>query len=99
MALLWALEAVAFTAAMPAEEALIVDISGNERLGVTLGFYTAAAGVGALIGPLLGGWLFDHFSAMSVFGTAAFLMVLGAILILLLVREPSRQKLTESKVR
>ena len=99
LALLWALEAVAFTAAMPAEEALIVDISGNERLGVTLGFYTAAAGVGALIGPLLGGWLFDRFSAMSVFGTAAFLMVLGAILILLLVREPSRQKLTESKVR
>jgi MFS family permease len=90
LALLWAFEAVAFAAAIPAEEALVVDISGGNRLGVTLGFFTAAAGLGAVIGPLLGGWLFDRFSAMSVFGTAALLMALGAGLILLLVREPSR---------
>ena len=90
LALLWAFEAAAFAAAIPAEEALVVDISGGERLGVALGFFTAAAGLGAVIGPLLGGWLFDRFSAMSVFGTAALLMALGAGLILLLVREPSR---------
>lgn len=99
LALLWAFEAVAFAAAIPAEEALVVDISGSERMGVALGFYTAAAGLGVVIGPLLGGWLFDRFSAMSVFGIAAFLMVFGAILILLLVREPSHQKLTESLAR
>ena len=95
LALLWAFEAVAFAAAIPAEEALVVDISGDERLGVALGFYTAAAGMGALIGPLLGGWLFDRFAATSVFGTAALLMALGVVLILLFVREPSRQKLIE----
>jgi MFS family permease len=44
LALLWVFEAAAFAAATPAEEALVVDISGSERLGVTLGFYTAAAG-------------------------------------------------------
>ena len=90
LALLWAFEAAAFAAAIPAEEALVVDISGGERLGVALGFFTAAAGLGAVFGPLLGGWLFDRFSAMSVFGTAALLMALGAALILLFVREPSR---------
>jgi MFS family permease len=90
LALLWAFEAAAFAAAVPAEEALVVDLSGGERLGVVLGFYTAAAGLGGVIGPLLGGWLFDRFAAMSVFGTAALLMALGAVLILLLVREPSR---------
>jgi MFS family permease len=95
IALLWAFEAAAFAAAIPAEEALVVDISGGERMGVALGFYTAAAGLGAVIGPLLGGWLFDRFSAMSVFGTAALLMALGVVLILLFVREPSRQRLTE----
>jgi predicted MFS family arabinose efflux permease len=42
-----------------------------------------------VIGPLLGGWLFDRFAAMSVFGTAALLMTLGAGLMLVLVREPS----------
>jgi len=90
LALLWAFEAAAFAAAIPAEEALVVDISDGERLGVTLGFYTAAAGLGGVIGPLLGGWLFDRFGALSVFGSAASLMALGAGLILLLVREPSR---------
>ncbi len=90
LALLWAIEAAAFAAAVPAEEALVVDLSGGERLGVALGFYTAAAGLGVVIGPLLGGWLFDRFAAMSVFGTAALLMALGVVLILLFVREPSR---------
>jgi MFS family permease len=91
LALLWAFEAAAYHAATPAEEAVVVDLSGSERLGVSLGFYTAAAGLGAVIGPLLGGWLFDRFAALSVFGAAALLMALGAVLILLLVREPARE--------
>ena len=57
---------------------------------MTLGFYTAAAGLGGVIGPLLGGWLDVRFGALSVFGSAALLMALGAGLILLLVCEPSR---------
>jgi len=81
----------AIPAAVSAEEALVVDNSGSERLGVTIGFYTAAAGLGAVIGPLLGGWLYDRFDALSVFGSAALLMALGAGLIVLLVREPARE--------
>jgi MFS transporter, DHA1 family, multidrug resistance protein len=92
LALLWAVEAAAFAAATPAEEALVVDLAGGERLGVALGFYTAAAGLGGVIGPLLGGWLFDHFAVISVFGSAALMMLLGALLILLAVREPLRRK-------
>lgn len=88
LALLWVFEAAAFAAAIPAEEALVIDISGAESMGVTLGFYTAAAGLGAVTGPLLGGWLYDRFGAISAFGTAALLMALGAGLIFLLVREP-----------
>jgi MFS transporter, DHA1 family, multidrug resistance protein len=92
LALLWAIEAAAFAASIPAEEALIVDISSGERLGMSLGLYTAAAGLGVVIGPLLGGWLFDRINATGVFGAAALLMVFGAVLILLLVREPSRAR-------
>jgi MFS transporter, DHA1 family, multidrug resistance protein len=89
LALLWVFDAAAFAAAVPAEEALVVDLGGNERPGMTLGFYTAVAGLGAVIGPLLGGWFSDSLGSMSVFVTAASLMALGAILILLLVHEPS----------
>lgn len=90
LALVWVLEAAAFAAAVPAEEALVVDLAGSEKLGMTMGLYTAAAGLGAVIGPLLGGWLFDRFNAMSVFGTAALFMALGAVSILLFVREPAK---------
>jgi MFS transporter, DHA1 family, multidrug resistance protein len=90
LALVWVLEAAAFAAAVPAEEALVVDLAGDEKLGMTMGLYTAAAGLGAVIGPLLGGWLFDSFHAMSVFGIAALLLALGAGSIGLFVREPSK---------
>jgi len=90
LALVWVLEAAAFAAAVPAEEALVVDLAGNQKLGMTMGLYTAAAGLGAVIGPLLGGWLYDHIGALSVFGTAALLLALGAGSILLFVREPSK---------
>jgi MFS transporter, DHA1 family, multidrug resistance protein len=92
LALVWVLEAAAFAAAVPAEEALVVDLTGNEKLGMTMGLYTAAAGLGAVIGPLLGGWLFERFNALSVFGTAALLLALGAGLIVLFVREPSKPR-------
>ncbi|MBK8050898.1 MAG: MFS transporter [Anaerolineales bacterium] len=89
LALLWVFEAAAFAAAAPAEEALVVDLSDEDRQGTALGFYTAAAGLGGVIGPLLGGWLYDRFAAVGAFGISALLMVAGAGLIFLLVREPS----------
>ena len=96
LALLWAFEAAAFAAATPAEEALVVDLAGGERQGTALGYYTAAAGLGGVIGPLMGGWLYDRFAALGAFGASALLMALGAVLIQLFVREPSHAKLTAS---
>jgi MFS transporter, DHA1 family, multidrug resistance protein len=90
LALLWLFEAAAFAAAAPAEEALVVDLSGHERLGMILGLYTAVSGLGAVIGPLLGGWFSESLGSMGVFVTAASMMALGAVLILLFVREPSK---------
>ena len=96
LALLWVFEAAAFAAATPAEEALVVDLSGGERQGTALGYYTAAAGLGGVIGPLFGGWLYGRFAAVGRFGISALLMALGAGLILVLMREPSHSKATSS---
>jgi predicted MFS family arabinose efflux permease len=49
-----------------------------------------------VIGPLLGGWLYDRFAALGAFGASTLLMVLGAVLIFLLVREPSHSEATAS---
>jgi DHA1 family multidrug resistance protein-like MFS transporter len=75
LALLWVFEAAAFAAAVPAEEALVVDLSDEDHQGTALGFYTAAAGLGGVIGPLLGGWLYDRFAALGAFGFSTLLMV------------------------
>lgn len=90
LALLWVVEEMAFAAAVPAEEALVVDVSDSEHQGTALGYYTAAAGLGGVIGPLMGGWIYDHFAAVGAFGTSALLMMLSAVLILFFVREPSQ---------
>ena len=61
----------------------MVDISGDEREGTAFGYYTAAAGLGGVIGPLLGGWLYDRFIALGVGYTL--IVAVGAGLILLFV--------------
>lgn len=90
LALLWVLETAAFAAAAPAEEALVVDLAGDEHKGAALGYFTAAAGLGGVIGPLMGGWLYDRLATAGAFGASALLMAFGAVLILLFVREPPR---------
>jgi DHA1 family multidrug resistance protein-like MFS transporter len=90
LAFLWLAEAAAFAAAVPAEEALVADISGGQGRGTAFGFYTAAAGLGAVLGPLIGGFIYDHFAPEWAFRANALLLASGAVLYLLLIREPSR---------
>ena len=84
---------------MPAEEALVIDISDEDHQGTALGFYTAAAGLGGVIGPLLGSWLYGRFAALGAFGISTLLMVLGAVLIFLLVREPAHAESVKLQAR
>jgi DHA1 family multidrug resistance protein-like MFS transporter len=88
LAILWAVEALAFTASVPAEEALVADLSGSDQRGESFGLYTFASGLGAVIGPIFGGWLYDSAGHAVPFYFTAALVFLGAILILLLVRDP-----------
>jgi DHA1 family multidrug resistance protein-like MFS transporter len=88
LAILSFLEAAAFAAATPAEESLVIEISGGENEGSALGMYTASAGLGGVIGPLLGGWLYNIYGASLVFGMSAFFLVVGALLVFSFVKEP-----------
>jgi MFS family permease len=92
LAALWAIEALAFTASVPAEEALVADLSGSERRGESFGLYTFASGLGAVVGPLIGGLLYDQVGHAIPFYFTAALVFVGALLIALLVREPARRK-------
>jgi MFS family permease len=88
LAILWAVEALAFTASVPAEESLVADLSGSDQRGGSFGLYTFASGLGAVLGPLAGGWLYDQIGHNAPFYFTAALVFVGALLIVLLVREP-----------
>ena len=59
LTVLWVIEAVGFSMANPAEAALVADLTGEGARGTGFGMYTFAQGVGFILGPLLGGWLYD----------------------------------------
>jgi DHA1 family multidrug resistance protein-like MFS transporter len=88
LAILSFVEAAAFAAATPAEESLVIEISGDENEGSALGMYTASAGLGGVIGPLLGGLLYKLYGSSLVFGMSALLFVVGALLVFSFIKEP-----------
>ncbi len=60
MTLVWVLEALFASAAIPAQNAVVSEVSGGEVRGRAYGLYAGATGLGAALGPLAGGWLYDN---------------------------------------
>lgn len=87
---LWTLEALCVSAAVPAEGALVADLTGGARRGAAYGLYSFAVGTGATLGPLLGGWVYDHVAHTAPFYTNAILLPLSALLVVLLPIEARR---------
>ncbi len=86
LSLAWLLEAVFSAAAVPAQDALISDLTGGNVRGRAYGMYAAITGLGASIGPPLGGWLYDHVSMSAPFWANAVVLLLGAMALFLILR-------------
>ncbi len=69
----------------------MADIAGRDVRGMNYGLYTFAFFLGAVIGPLAGGWLYDSVGPSSPFYLNAGVLLLGAVLVAVLLRE-SRPK-------
>lgn len=92
LAFLWVLEAIGLSAAQPAETALVADLAGQNVRGRGYGLYMFATGLGFIIGPLVGGWLYDTAGHALPFYVNGILLFVGAVLVLwLLRRTPSAQ--------
>jgi MFS transporter, OFA family, oxalate/formate antiporter len=73
----------------PQFPALIRELFGIKQMGRNLGLQQIFYGVGALLGPLLAGWMFDHTGTYVLpFSAAAGVLLLGAWLSLALKRPP-----------
>lgn len=86
LAIIWAAEAAALSLAVPAEQAVISDLTGADVRGQAYGFYDAAYAIGFTLGPLLGGWLFDHASHAAPFYADALILLMAAAVIAVALR-------------
>src|SRR5512139_3434204 len=82
---LWLLEAGGLSASSPAEGALVADLTGKNVRGTGYGFYTLASGLGLILGPLLGGWLYDAAGNAVPFYVNGITLFIGAALVLWLL--------------
>ncbi|MDI6824225.1 MAG: MFS transporter [Bacillota bacterium] len=80
LAIMWAAEAAALSLAMPAEQATVSDLTATDVRGQAYAYYDAAYAGGLTLGPLLGGWLFDHVChAAPFYADAVILLVAAAV--------------------
>ena len=74
----YTLFAVGWAIANPAQEALVADLAPEAARGSVIGAKEAVAGVGAALGPLLGGYVYEHWARESAFVMNGVLL-LGAV--------------------
>ncbi|ERI93672.1 transporter, major facilitator family protein [Clostridiales bacterium oral taxon 876 str. F0540] len=83
---LWVVESIGTVMAAPAEEALVSDIVGENIRGSAYGLYLFISSLGAAIGPLLGGWLYDSFGHSIPFYLNGIILIINAMLAAILFR-------------
>ena len=89
--LLWALEALGWTVAAPAQEAMVADVTGHAARGTGYGMYYLAASLGATAGPLIGGWLYDSAGHAIPFYVNGIVLLAGTVAVLVFLRGESRK--------
>ena len=80
----FALNALGIVMTMPAQKALVGDLTRREDWGKAFGLYTFAGSLGSAVGPLLGGWLYDTFAPNTPFYVNGVLLLGNAVWVVLL---------------
>ncbi len=88
LALLWAVLALCFAAGDPAEQALVADLTSGDQRGRAYGLYVMASDIGAALGPLGGGWLYDAYDPSVPFLANGVILLLCALVLLLFLQVP-----------
>lgn len=72
---------------IPASMALMASASEKETRGGSMGFYSTARMGGFAVGPLMGGFLYEHFGFDMAFYGGAFFIFLAMIMVRFMVKE------------
>lgn len=92
---LWALQALCYAAGDPAEQALVADLTGNDQRGRAYGLYAMSGSLGATIGPLAGGWLYQAVSQGAPFYANGVVLAACTLVLALFLKEPARLQATQ----
>lgn len=87
----WVLESICIVMASPAETAYVSEVVGGNILGYGYGLYLFIGSLGATIGPLLGGWLYDSFGHSVPFYLNGVLLLLDAVLVYILFKDDRKK--------
>ena len=79
---------IAYGGVMPLYAVLIRECFGARIMGTAFGAVTMISSVGMALGPLAGGWLYDHYATYVGMYLSAGIAGLGAVLIALAFRPP-----------
>jgi MFS family permease len=93
LTVLWAVESLGYAASLPAERAFVADIAGEDVRGTSYGLYTFAYFLGAALGPLAGGWLYDNLGHAMPFYLNSVVLIMGALLVTAVLRESRAARL------
>ncbi len=74
------------------ERALVADFARPSQKGTAFGVYNAVAGLGALVSSLVFGILWTRFGQATAFASGAGLAILAAVLLVILVPAPQKEK-------
>ena len=85
---MWAVLALSFAAGDPAEQALVAELTGGEHHGQAYGYYVMASDIGAALGPLGGGWLYDSVSTSAPFIATGIILALSGLIMLFFFHIP-----------
>jgi MFS family permease len=92
LAALWAFQALCYAAGDPAEQALVADLTGGDQRGRAYGLYSMAAGFGAMLGPLAGGWLYQSVSQAAPFYANGLILAACTLALLIFLQEPGARR-------
>lgn len=81
------LQGLAAAITVPATLALMANVSRQGTRGGSMGVYSSLRVAGLAVGPLLGGFLHDHFGFNAVFYAGTGFVLLGALTVQLIVEE------------
>jgi MFS transporter, DHA1 family, multidrug resistance protein len=96
LAALWAFQALCYAAGDPAEQALVADLTGGDQRGRAYGLYSMAAGLGAMFGPLVGGWLYQSVGQAAPFYANGLILTACALAVMFFLREPAARQTAKS---